>query len=55
LPWAINIAEPFDYPIEKSAIIDAFNYFDEWVLSGGADYPDWYTDKTGYRNTPLVY
>lgn len=55
LPWAINIAEPFDYPIEKSAIIDAYNYFDEWVLSGGIEYTDWYTDKTGYRNTPLVY
>lgn len=55
LPWAINITSGFDYPIEKSAIIDAYNYFGQWAESGGTNYPDWYTNGAGYRNTNVIY
>jgi len=55
LPWAINIVEEFDYPIEKAAIISAYNYFAQWAQSGGSQYPDWYSDDAGYRNNVNIY
>jgi len=55
LPWAINIPESFDYPIEKSEITSAYLKFAEWAESGGVLYPDWYQNKPGYRNNALIY
>lgn len=55
LPWAINIYESFDYPIEKSQIIDAHLKFGEWATSGGTVYNDWYKDLPGYRNQSQIY
>lgn len=55
LPWAINVSNGFDYPIEKTAIIDAYNYFGQWAESGGANYQDWYTNSASYRNTNVIY
>ncbi|MBU2557382.1 MAG: LruC domain-containing protein [Bacteroidetes bacterium] len=55
LPWAINIAEPFDWVIEFQDITGAYNVFAEWAQSGGTNYPDWYQDETGYRNNSLIY
>jgi len=55
LPWAINIYEKFDYPIEKSDILQTHLHFGEWATSGGTLYPDWYQNRTGYRNTSLIY
>ena len=37
-------------PKEKTAIIDAYNFFADWASSGGSSYIDWYLDKPGYRN-----
>jgi LruC domain-containing protein len=55
LPWAINIAEPFDWVIEFQDITGAYNVFAEWAQSGGINYPDWFQDNTGYRNNNLIY
>lgn len=55
LPWAINIIEEFDYPVEKTAVIDAYNYFAQWAESGGTQYSDWYSDSPGYRNNNELY
>lgn len=55
LPWAINIYEKFDYPIEKREISTAFLHFIEWAESGGTVFQDWYKDKPGYRNTSKIY
>ena len=55
LPWAINIYESFDYPIEKQEIIWAHLKFAEWAMSGGVLFPDWYKNLTGYRNESLIY
>ncbi|NOU47056.1 MAG: LruC domain-containing protein [Bacteroidales bacterium] len=55
LPWAINIYETFDYPIEKQEIIWAHLKFAEWAVSMGVSYPDWYRDLNGYRNNSLIY
>ena len=50
LPWAINIVHDFKVPKEKVSVIDAYNHFDKWAISGGGQYKDWYKDNPGYRN-----
>ncbi|MCF8232876.1 MAG: LruC domain-containing protein [Bacteroidales bacterium] len=55
LPWGINIAEPFDYPVEKVEILNAHLKFAEWAQSGGTAFPDWYKDEPGYRNDDNIY
>lgn len=55
LPWGINIAGSFDYPIEKIQIIDAHLKFAEWAQSSGELFPDWYLDEPGYRNENNIY
>jgi len=36
-------------------IINVYNHFVEWAVSSGADFPDWYQDKPGYRTNSLIY
>jgi LruC domain-containing protein len=55
LLWAINIYESFAYPIEKQEILWAHLKFAEWAMSGGVQFPDWYKNLTGYRNSSLIY
>jgi LruC domain-containing protein len=55
LPWAINIYESFDYPVEKQQIVWAYLKFATWATSGGTTFDDWYKDLTGYRNNALIY
>ena len=55
LPWAINIAEGFDWVIEYQDITGAYLYFADWAQSNGTLYPDWYVDNNGYRNDNLIY
>ena len=55
LPWAINIYESFDYPIEKQDILQVHLKFAEWATSGGVQFPDWYKNLSGYRNQSLIY
>jgi LruC domain-containing protein len=50
LPWALNLPENFTYPLEGREILDGYVYFKTWVESGGSNYPDWYLNKTGYRD-----
>ena len=51
LPWGISIIHDFKVPKERIPILDAYNFFRRWANSGGAEYPDWYKDNPGYRNT----
>lgn len=55
LPWAINIADDFDWVIEFQDITGAYLNFGDWAESGGSNYPDWYKDLSGYRNSSLIY
>lgn len=55
LPWAINIYERFDYPIEKQDITWVHLKFAEWAVSSGVLFPNWYQNITGYRNAGLIY
>ncbi|MEM6523402.1 MAG: LruC domain-containing protein [Bacteroidota bacterium] len=55
VPFAINIAHQFRYPIEGTRIDRAYNYFVNWGESSGISYSDWYTDAGGNRNTSEIY
>lgn len=55
LPWAMQIPEDFKYPIEKASILQAYNYFDDWAISGGTAYPNWYRNFGSYRNSDYIY
>jgi LruC domain-containing protein len=55
LPWAINLPQSFDYPMEKEDIREAHLMFNSWALSLGYSYMDWYTDNNGYRDNSKLY
>lgn len=55
LPFAINIPEKFDYPVEGQAIISAYLKFASWAQSGGLQYTNWYQNVSGYRDPNKVY
>jgi LruC domain-containing protein/uncharacterized repeat protein (TIGR01451 family) len=55
LPWAINLYETFDYPVEKANITTAHLKFIDWATSGGTAYDDWYKDIDGYRNDGNIF
>jgi LruC domain-containing protein len=55
LPWAILVPDEFVYPTEKTAITSGYNIFDDWAISSGANYSNWYTNAPGNRNTNNLY
>jgi LruC domain-containing protein len=55
LPWVMDVVAPFDYPQETSEISQTYLMFVPWAESGGQLYFDWYTSKSGYRNTHNIY
>ena len=55
LPWGMNLPVDFEYPVEKTPIIEAHLVFDTWVKSSGFSYMDWYENKLGYRNTQKIF
>ncbi len=55
MPWAINIALPFDYPQESRPINEAHTKFSSWAQSGGFTFKDWYKNLNGYRKSNLIY
>lgn len=55
LPWAIEIPENFNYPQEKKSILVTYNYFDDWALSGGTAYPNWFRNFGAYTNPKNIF
>ena len=51
-PWGLSIInDSFKVPKEGISILQAYNYFGEWAVSGGTEYLDWYSNtSSGYRN-----
>ncbi len=45
LPWALHIPMDWNYPIEKTEIIDAYKNFAEWAVTKGSEKADWYTPE----------
>jgi LruC domain-containing protein len=55
MPWAILIPSDFYHPAEKVAITSAYNFFDDWIISGGSSYTNWYSNSPGNQNTNNIY
>jgi LruC domain-containing protein len=55
LPWALNIGSNIPYAKEGKDITISYLKLAAWALSGGANFCDWYQDKSGYRNTLNLY
>ena len=54
LPWALNVPIDFAHPTEKTDIRNAYTHFQTWATNQGAQFDDWYLDKTGYRSQHLL-
>jgi LruC domain-containing protein len=56
-PWAITVpVKGFLYPIEGKEIVSAYLKFPNWVISGGTQFTDWYSNTSvGYRNNANLY
>ncbi|MGC8865612.1 MAG: LruC domain-containing protein [Bacteroidales bacterium] len=56
LPWCIELPLPFDYPIEKAKVTEAYLKFGDWAESSGNAFSNWYNSgQEGYRNTAKIY
>ncbi len=55
LPWALNIIDQFDYPIERASVIDGHLKFADWAESGGQNFYDWFQDQGSYRDNSKLY
>lgn len=53
--WGLMFPADFSYTVEGKSIISAYTNFAAWATSGGTQYPDWYSDKAGYRNSELIF
>ena len=54
LPWGLHVIHDFRQMQEKEDIINGYNYFVNWAQSNGNQFPDWYKDNSGYRNTSKI-
>lgn len=55
LPWALQINQSIPYMIEKNNISKGFLKFEEWAISKGEAFPEWYLDQPDLRNNSLIY
>jgi len=55
LPWAINVLQGFEYPIEKVSIEKGYNHFIKWAESSGEQYKNWFENGQGFRNPENIY
>lgn len=55
LPWAINLAESWTYPVEGATIVQAYPSFGTWAESGGSLAKDWYTQSGGNPVASQLY
>lgn len=55
LPWALDVIEGFNYPIEYAPINEAYLNFNSWAESGGQQNQNWFLDLPGQLNTAKIY
>lgn len=55
LPWGLNIPSDWEYPKEKRVITRTYLKFDEWAISRGNQFADWYEERADYKNPNFVY
>ncbi|MGB0178342.1 MAG: LruC domain-containing protein, partial [Owenweeksia sp.] len=55
LPWALNTPVELDWAQEKVDIVKVYKHFEAWAESAGQQYPDWYTNQSGYVDQTKIY
>ncbi|MCF7912743.1 MAG: LruC domain-containing protein [Candidatus Cloacimonetes bacterium] len=55
LPWGINLPTTWVYPIEQTAITEAYIYLADWAQSSGVEHADWYESNTGNAILEKLY
>jgi LruC domain-containing protein len=55
LPWALNIVSVYAHTIEGFQITSAHLKFADWAQSSGTMFPDWFENKSGYRDQSKIY
>ncbi len=55
IPWAILVPARMPHTSERFELAEAYLKFEDWAVSGGKDYGDWYTDKPGYRDPSKLF
>ncbi|MDF4750944.1 DUF4842 domain-containing protein, partial [Vibrio parahaemolyticus] len=54
MPWAINIRDKWDHPIENVDISKAYPDFPTWVTSSGESETTWYQASTANKVIPAT-
>jgi len=54
-PWGMELPSKFDYPAEKTDIVQSYLKFASWAQSGGNNFSDWYEDQSGYRDLTKLF
>ncbi|TON07923.1 hypothetical protein CGH67_08510, partial [Vibrio parahaemolyticus] len=54
MPWAINIRDEWDHPIENVDISKAYPDFPTWVTSSGESETTWYQASTANKVIPAT-
>jgi LruC domain-containing protein len=55
LTWALHLPVEFEYPSEKTSIINAYLKFADWAQSGGTTNTGWYLNETGNRDASKLF
>ncbi len=56
-PWVLIVPVEWNWPLERKNIVNAYPYFDDWYLSNGQEYKNWYQlyDDNAKKNQFLYY
>lgn len=55
LPWALLISNSIPHAFENEDFTFGYKHFAAWAKSGGSEYPDWYQQKSGYRDLRYLF
>ena len=50
MPWAINIGESWQHPLERVDLNNAYRQFENWVVTSGEQNSDWYKPSNARTN-----
>lgn len=55
LPFALHMAEKFEYSLERKSVLEAYPRFADWSQSGGVNAKDWYSPASTNRVISNIY
>lgn len=55
LPFALHMAEKYEYSLERKSVLEAYPRFADWSQSGGVNAKDWYSPASTNRVISNIY